>query len=470
MRRVKRKKPKRHSDCPGCRELRKLLQKALERIAELEARLGMTSQNSSRPPSSDPPDAPPRPRKPSTGRKMGGQPGHPGNRRDLLPLEEVDEIVEHKPEKCDHCGAKLPEASGGNAAPPLRHQVFELLEKPYTVTEHQAHACTCNSCGNVTRAEIPPEVAVSGFGPRLAAQVSMITGVLQVSRRNAEEYIRDALGIPISLGTVSNLEEEMTDALAESHQEAAEEVREADAKNVDETGWKRNGKKCWLWTVATTVVAFFMIHDRRGKQGLMAVLGGKVKGFFTSDRWGAYGDINKRFRQICWAHLLRDFQKVIDRGGRGRQIGKDGLEIAHQVFWLWKDFRAGEICRQALQECLRPLKKELREVLNRGVRLRKAKVSTFCENLLALEPALWTFAYEEGLEPTNNHAERILRRGVLWRKRAFGAHSDRGCRFVERILTAVQTCRLQRRCVLDFLTETLRAHRAGTAKPSLVTV
>lgn len=471
-RRVKRKRTR---ECPGCKELKKELAKvrrelkeALQVIEELKGRLGMTSRNSSRPPSSDPPDAPPRPEKAPTGRKRGGQPGHQGKRRDLLPTQEVDEVVEHKPSSCDNCGAELPEDAGPDDPPPTRHQVVDLPEKPYRVTEHQAHTRTCEICGEATCAEIPRELAGSSFGPALAAVVTMLTGVLNVSRRGAEEFVRDALGVPIALGSISNVEAEMSEALVDAHEQAREKVRHAPAKNVDETGWKRAGKKCWLWVAATVEVAFFVIHQRRGKQGLVALLGEKLKGIFTTDRWGAYGEIKSRCRQLCWSHLLRDFQKVIDRGGKGAKIGEKGLEIANQVFWLWKDFRAKLISRQTLQKCLRPLKKELRDVLSEGARLRVAKVPVFCENLLALEPALWTFARQEGVEPTNNHAERVLRRGVLWRKRAFGANSERGCRFVERILTAVQSRRLQKRPVLKFLIETLKAHRAGTPKPSLV--
>jgi transposase len=452
----------------GHRKTKRELTKARKIIEELTARLGQHSGNSSRPPSSDPPDAPPRPQKRRSGRKRGGQPGHPGKRRELLPVEEVDEVIEYKPKHCERCHAKLPQKAQPDDPPPLRHQVFDLLEKPYEVTEHQAYGVTCDKCGELTRAEIPKEVAGSNFGPRLAALVSFLTGALQVSRRGAEEFVNDGLQIPMALGSVSNLEAEMAQALEQPYREAGDAVRDSLSKNVDETGWKVNGNRCWLWGVGTATVAFFLIHTSRGSKALLDLMGGALKGTFTSDRWSAYGKLlSVLCRQLCWAHLIRDFQKLVDRGGKAARIGEEGLEIAYQLFWLWKDFKAGVISRQVLQECLRPLKKEMHELLERGQRLNAGKASTFCENLLALEPALWAFADREGVEPTNNHAERILRLGVLWRKRAFGANSDRGCRFAERILTVVQTRRLQKRRVFEYLVEALSAHRARKPYPSL---
>lgn len=451
-------------------ELEQALEKALQRISELEERLGLNSRNSSRPPSSDPPDAPPRLPGSPTGRKRGGQPGHKGQRRDLLPEEEVDKIVTYVPATCAHCQRPLPAEPGAGDPPPLRHQVFELPEKLYETVEHQAHARWCPACGHLTRAELPAEVVGSASGPRLAGAISLLTGHLNVSRRDAQEFVQDVLGIPMALGTVSNLEAEMTDALADIHEEAGENVQQSALKNLDETGWKLRGKKCWLWTAATSVVAFFIIHQSRGRAALKKLLGEKLRGIFTSDRWGAYNVRGTRFRQICWSHLLRDFQRLVDRGGKEARIGKRAKDIGDYVFMVWKDFKAGGIDAETLRRCLRPLRKELRELLQEGTRLGNCKGSTFCQNLLDLEPAIWTFARhaEAGVEPTNNHAERVLRKGVLWRKRSFGADSERGCRFVERMLTVVQSRRLQGRRVFSFLVEALIAHRSGNQAPSLI--
>jgi transposase len=291
--------------------------------------------------------------------------------------------------------------------------------------------------------------------------------VLKASRRGAQEFIEDVIGVPISLGSVSNLEEEVTEALSGAYEEAKEAVREAPRKNVDETGWKRAGKTCWLWAAATTLVALYVIHRRRGKDGFRALLG-KVRGVLTTDRWHVYATVKNCYRQICWAHLKRDFTPLAARAGEAGRLGEQALLITAEVFWLWKDFKAGVIDRQALKACLRPLKAELRDVLERGVALQMKKVSIFCANLLALDPALWNFARYEDLEPTNNHAERILRAAVLWRKTSFGADSERGCRYVERMLTAAQSCRLAKRRIHEFLLRSVEAFRCGAVAPSLV--
>jgi transposase len=322
----------------------------------------------------------------------------------------------------------------------------------------------------VTWGEIPPDILASNFGPRLVATSAFLSGSCHLSKRQVEEVMEDVIEVPqgIGLGTVVNMEREATDALEAPYEAAGEVVRQAGAKNLDETGWKVHGARAWLWVAATTLVCFFAIHASRGRAGFRALLQGVRKGIFTSDRWGVYRQRAVRFRQVCWAHLLRDFQKLIDRGGQSAEIGRKGKDIGTWVFTLWKDFKAGLIDRGTLQQCLRPLKQDLATVLTEGLEVADPKTVHFCENLLALEPAIWTFARCEGVEPTNNHAERLLRKGVLWRKGSFGNWSDAGSRFVERILTVVQTRRLQKQPVLSFLVEAVRAHRAGSPAPCLV--
>jgi transposase len=268
---------------------------------------------------------------------------------------------------------------------------------------------------------------------------------------------------------VSNLEAQVSDALATPYTEAGQAVQEAATKNVDETGWKQRGKRQWLWAAATATIAFFSIHRLRGEEGLLKLLGGKLFGIFSTDRWAVYGKrLVTRLRQICWAHLLRDFQKLIDRGGREGKLGEKLKERASWIFPAWKDFKAGGIDRETLKWCLRSVRKDIRLLLEEGVRLRGTKAAVFCQNLLDVEPALWTFSREDGVEPTNNHAERILRRGVLWRKNCFGSASERGSQFVERMMTVVQSLRLQKRPIFDFLVEALKAHRLGGQAPSIL--
>ena len=321
-------------------------------------------------------------------------------------------------------------------------------------------------------AKIPDEVTRSAFGPRLTALGSFLAGAAQVSRRAIQEIFTDVLGAPIALGTVSNMEAEVSKALElptrTPYQQAGEAVREASAKNIDETSWKHRNATVWLWGAATSAVAFFVIHASRGYQGLKALVGNVFRGMFSSDRWKAYCLRARRFRQICWAHLVRDFQKLVDMGGVAGKLGKKAQDLAGYLFLIWNDFKKGFIDRATLQEAMRPVRKEFRILLKRGVKLRDHRPRSFFENLLDLEPALWSFLRVEGVEPTNNHAERILRTGVLWRKRGFGSRSERGARFAERILTVVVSCRLQKKRAFPFLVEAIAAHRAGRAAPSLV--
>jgi transposase len=455
--------------CASQKELvqtqQRLIEKADQRIRAFEERLGQNSRNSHRPPSSDPPSAPKRNPKPPSERKPGGQIGHEGKKRDLLPPDQVDRFVPYVPVSCERCHDQLPKPSH-DTQPSLRHQVADLPEKTCQVIEHQVFAITCR-CGCVNRAAIPAEVAGSNFGPRLTALATFLVGASQVSRRNVEEIFESVLGVPVALGTISNMEAELTEALEAPYQEAGETVREADAKNLDETSWKDRNKLVWMWAAGTALVAYFVIHSKRGFLGLEALLGGVYRGVFTTDRWKAYGRRALRYRQICWAHLIRDFQKLVDRGGEAAKVGEKAKELAGHLFTMWNDFKVGDIDRDTLRFAMRWVMKDFRVLLKRGTRLSDETTATFCQNLLELEPALWTYLRRDGVEPTNNHAERILRRGVLWRKRSFGSRSDRGARFAERILTVVQTLRLQKKPVFPFLVEALRAHRSQTAAPKL---
>jgi transposase len=461
--------------CPGCTArdqkiaaLEAELARLKARLAKLEELVRRNSRNSHTPPSADPdkPAAPPE-KKPS-GRRRGGQPNHEGTTRELLPTEQVDKVVVHRPEACECCHAALPEEPDENDPQPTRHQVWELRDKPCEVTEHQGHARTCLECGHVTRAEIPAEVAGSCVGPKLAATATLLTGGFQISRRQVGEVFEDVLNVPVSLGTISNLEKETSAALEGVHQEAAAHVRQAGAKNLDETSWKKKGKKCWLWVCATVSVVLFVIHPSRGKQGLKALMGRVLKGIFSSDRWHIYGARACRARQVCWAHLQRDFQKLVERGGESKRIGEKAKDLADNLFLIWKDYRAGDIDRETLAKCLHPIQREFEALMREGTSVAYSATATFCQNLLDLRPALWTFIRVEGVEPTNNHAERVLRRAVIWRKRSFGADSEDGCRFVERVLTAVVSRRLQRLPVLAFLEAAIRAHRSGQPAPSLL--
>lgn len=463
------------ASCPECGQLRAALDQAHHQIADLQAQLhevraqlNRNSSNSSSPPSADPPGAPKPNVKTPTGRKPGGQPGHKGHHRRRLPPERVNIIVPYLPTVCDHCQTPLPAEPGPGDPEPTWHQVAELPPLVAVITEHQGHARTCSCCGHLNRGQIPPEIRAHTIGPRLAAVMSYFASRHRIGRRGVEEVVETIFEVPTSLGSIGTLEAEMSEALASPYQEAGQAVRQAPVKNSDETGWSEQGQKRWLWGAATATVAFFVIHLRRNFEGLKALLGETIQGIVCSDRWSAYSKLPLERRQICWAHLKRDFQKLIDRGGPAEAIGRAGLEVVECLFADWWEFRRGDLDRPGLQARLESVAREFQGILERGCSCADTKAATFCVNVLALYPALWLFTSLEGVEPTNNHAERILRLGVLWRKNAFGCHSAAGCRFVERTLTVIQTLRLQKRPVLDYLYRAIVAHRAGLPAPQLL--
>ena len=463
------------TDCPQCSRLRRELDATLARVAVLEAQhkellaqLQRNSSNSSTPPSANPLNAPKPGVKPPTGRRRGGQSGHQGHHRIRLPQSRINNVVDYVPATCTGCREPLPTEPGPNDPEPAWHQTAELPVLAAVVTEYLAHARTCPGCGLLNQAKIPAEIRAHVIGPRLAATMSYLSGRFHLSKRAVKELVEAAFDVSVSLGTVVTLEQQTSASLIPAHDQARDEVRDAAVKNADETGWKLAGAKRWLWTAATPSVAYFVIHVQRGAKGLMALLGEAITGIVISDRWWGYHGLPLKQRQVCWAHLKRDFQKCKERGGGGKIVGDVGLVIVEDVFTLWRELREGLIDRQAFAKQLEPLIDELRLALERGSGCADHKVSAFCDNLLTLYPALWLFAGIDGVEPTNNHAERVLRMGVLWRKNAFGSQSESGCRFVERILTVVQTLRLQKRSVLDFLEQSVIAHRMGSLAPALL--
>jgi transposase len=456
-------------ECAGCRARDARIAELEQRVAALEARLGTNSTNSSVPPSANPLGAPKPVRKKKSKRKPGGQPGHPPRLKQLASPERVNRVVPFVPTACAQCGAALPADPAPGDPEPTRFQHADLPPLVAFITEFQGHARTCRSCAHVTHAPIPRAHLAHSVGPRFAGALSYFAGCHGVSKRGVEEIAAVVFDAPVALGTVANLEREMSAALAAPHQEAVAAVRAADVKHADETSWKLRGKLCWLWTAATTKAVAFLVHAQRGAAGLAALLGAAIHGILHSDRWSVYDRVPAGRRQVCWAHLKRDFQKVVDRGGPSAFVGQAGGRIVKKVFAAWHAFQEGETTRAQLHSQLGPVMNRLQRVLLEGAILGEDKtVAALCENLLALEPALWTFTLVEGVEPTNNFMERLLRRAVLWRKRSFGCWSVAGCRFVERILTVVQTRRLQGKNALEYLHEALLAHRAGQPCPKLL--
>ena len=438
-------------------------------VRELQARINRHAGNSSVPPSANPPAAPKPVVKVPTGRKPGAQPGHPPHPRVRLPADRVQEFVHHRPRHCRRCRHALPVEPGPHDPPPSWHQVAELPPIAAVVTEHVGHTRTCPGCGARTHATVPADIRAHVVGPRLAAAITYLSGGRHDSKRGVEDVVETLFGVPVSLGTVAATEREVSAALAPAHDEAVAAVRAAPVKNVDETGWKQAGKPCWPWAGVTQAVACFRIHARRGFEGPRALLGDAPTGVVGSDRWCAYGRLDVRDRQLCWAHLKRDFRAMVDRGGPSEPIGHELPCFVEDLFLDWHRVRDGTMSRATLRRTIDAWRPGFREVLERGAACGCAKTAAVCRNLRELEPALWTFTRVEGVEPTNNAAERAVRPAVLWRKRSFGCHSEAGCRFVERILTVVQTLRRQKRPAFDFLVEAIDARRQGRPTPRLLT-
>jgi transposase len=333
------------------------------------------------------------------------------------------------------------------------------------VTEHQSCACHCPRCGKVTVEPIPDAVRSRCTGTRLSAALCYLSAFVHGSRRAVEEVAGELLGCPLSLGTVVAREAEMAAALQTPYEQVRQAVRSAAAKNVDETGWRRAGR--WLWVAATPTAALFHVDRGRNWHGLQNLLGELVQGTVTSDRHGTYQRLKLARRGVCWAHLKRDFQRWVDRGGDTAWLGEQGLALTRAVFRLWRRFKGRKVIRSSLQRLLRPVRRRMADLLRRGTNCGVKKARHFCRNVHKVFAALWTFARVPGVEPTNNHAERMLRPAVIWRKTCFGSHSQGGCRYVERMLTAIQTLRLNGRSAITFLTEALAAHRTALPAPSL---
>lgn len=439
------------------------------RLQLLEARLNQNSRNSSKPPSSDPPSTPPRASKPPSGRKPGGQPGHEGHHRPLLPPDQVGQFVVVKPDRCERCSRRLK----GEDPDPLRHQVTELPELAAVTTEYDRHRLSCGSCGHTTLASLPSGVPEGAFGPRLVALLAYLSGQAHLSKRQIEELMADAFGVSISLGSVVAAQQAVSEAVAAAVEEAKVYVQGQAVVNADETGWKEDrvapGKrrKAWLWVAVTQWVTAFLIHPSRGTVAARALLG-RFAGHLVTDRWNAYNDWPVWKRQICWAHLIRDFTGFTERGKRSTPIGEALLREAQKMFALWHRVRDATLARSTFRVYLGPIRRRVERLLRRGTRCGEPKTEGMCVMILKLAPALWTFARIEGVEPTNNVAERTVRPAVLYRKGCFGTQSAAGSRFVERIFTVVATLRQQGRNVMDYLTLTCRRAQVGKKAPSLL--
>lgn len=452
-----------------------------ERLARLEAQLRQDSRTSSKPPSSDPPktraqrraearaQAKELMRREDEQRQVGGQPGHRGAGRELRPEDQIDEIVDHYPVGCGGCGREFAAEERRPRRRFGRHQVAELPPISVMWIEHRTHQLRCRPCLARTSARLPQEIGGSAFGPRLQAAVVTLTARHRISRRGITELASDLFGVALSTGSVDAICQRASDALAGPHCHLQDWVLDQAAVHVDETGWRTRGEGRALWTAATPAATVLQIAERCNREQFTALVGSAYPGIVVSDRWNGYSHLDPHRRQVCWSHIQRDFRRHADGLAEQKTFGEHGLELTHRVFAAWRADQREHHDRRKLQAEIAPIQAELRALLEQASpkKARNRWHRQFANNLLKVWPALWTLTLLDGIEPTNNPAERALRAPLIHRKISLGTQSKDGERFAERALSAAATCRQQRRSLFTYLSELITAHNRGDPFPAL---
>jgi len=444
------------------------------RIRELEqivAQLTRDSSNSSRPPSSDPPWGRGKKesnRKPPSKRKQGGQPGHKGKKRELLPPEMVAKTHNLFPETCSYCNRPFTEKLKVPSPNPLRHQVTDLPKIVPETTEYRCHSLLC-SCGHKTMATLPAEVAQSEFGPGVHAVIAYLLAAHRVTRRGITEIMGSIFGVSISTGGVCNVAERVSEASIPVVGGIKRYIASATALNIDETGWKNKGKRCYLWTFVALRAVFFLISPSRGAKVLKEVLGEHFDGIITSDDHSAYNSYHKKgIRQLCWPHLIRKLKALKD--GRSSPhaycFAKNMLKEAGTIFTIWHAFKANGGSREQLWEKTLPIQERIRDYCQIFLGSKDPLVCTRAKKTLANFDHLFTFLKYEGVDPTNNRAEQNLRPAVQWRKICFGSQSNIGMRFTERLSSVVGTCRINGINPFKFMVDMVAASFSSKIAPT----
>ncbi len=424
----------------------------------------LTPRNSSLPPSTEHPHAKPK-RKPTPGkkRKQGGQKGHKRHSRELIPVERCTTVTPCHPEGCRRCGGDLqPDPTA-----PKRHQVWDLPTIEPIVNEYQLFRGHCRCCGITTQASLPAGVPVGQCGPRLAAFTGLLMGHFRQSKRRASMFLGDLLNIPCSPAWTVKIQNLVSQSIATPYEQLRSELEKQPQLFVDESPTKQKQMKAWLWVAVAPMFAVFGIFGNRSRESLVSLVGDYSGIIVNCDRAKMYLD-GKRL-QWCWAHLKRDLQKLIDSpDGQVKRLGHDLMRQQGLLFEQWRRYKSGDITWRGFQRSAGPIRDQFNSYLLRGSFSGNKKLIGFCDGLLPRKKHLWTFLKVEGIEPTNNTAERTLRPAVIYRKLSFGTQSASGSRYLERILTISETCRLQNRNAYEYLIESMRAKFAGEVAPSLL--
>ena len=448
-----------------------------EQIRKLEQELAearKNSTNSSKPPSSDGLAGPQRERGRKPGakckRRAGGQPGHTGHYRKPVEAAKVSQTIEVLPKKCNGCGEEFAASitSAQAIGEPYRHQVIELPPIEAWVTEYHCHKLECPGCGQATRAAVPDE-AQDQTGPRLTALVAYLTVVCRMPRRVVQRFLDQAMGISISLGSTQKCWEQTSEAVAGPCDELASKLASEPVLNIDETGWRQSGEKRWIWAFVANSFTYYVVAASRGAEVLAAVLGTVFLGILCSDRYVVYGSYHKGKSQLCWAHLKRNLQAVLDQGTSWQQerFARDALALFASLFRLWRKFQEGKIDRSQLIERSKRIRNGFRGLSERWWDCEYRDVANLASAIGQQFDRLFVFIDELGVDPTNNIVERALRIAVQWRKTSFGNRSDAGALATARLLTVSQTCAKQKRDTLKYLIEALQFHRKHLPAPSL---
>lgn len=430
------------------------------RVAELEAQLGKNPRNSSQPPASVHPHAKPAATRAPSSRRRGAQPGHAKHERALIPTDQCQAVIPCLPTRCRRCAQTL----CGTDPEPLRHQVWELPELRPVVTEYQRHRLRC-SCGCSTCGPLPPGVPTGQAGPRLVAFTGLLLACFRQSKRRAACFLSMILQQPASAGWIVLLQNRAAEAVRPAYEEPAEHLPQQAVLHGDESPSKEGNHKSWIWTFVATTFTFFACRTSRAGAVAQQLLGATFAGVLHCDRARMYWSFGRL--QWCWAHLKRDFQALVEsRCTVRKRLGHDLMRATREMFALWQKVRDGTLSRRAFRRRLRPIRQRMENYLLRGY--FQAPVHGFCRELWDRREHLWTFVEVEGVEPTNNAAEQALRHAVIWRKLSFGTQSASGSRFVERLLTVIETCRRQDRDVFAWMVDAVQAHFNHQPAPSLL--
>ena len=445
-------------------EAQAIIRLLLDRLAELEARLGKSPQNSSLPPSAQHPHAKPkRPQREGKKKKRGGQKGHQKHYRELIPPEQCNDVIPLRPDACRRCGKPLV----GIDPEPIRHQVWKLPEIKPIVTEYQQHCLACPCCGITTCASLPPDVPSGQSGPRLVAFTGLLMGHFRQSKRRASLFLEDLLKMPCCASLTVKMQNQVAEAIQVPYEQLKDELGKQDQLFMDESPTKQANQKAWLWTAVAPLFAVFAIFSSRKGDALPKLLGDSFKGIINCDRAKMYWQAKRL--QWCWAHLKRDFQALIDHPDKQVQrLGHDLIRQVKLIFQHWRRYKKGEISWKTFRKYMSPVRRKINDLLLCGKFSGNKRLIGMCSELYKHRNWLWTFVDVKDIEPTNNTAERALRPAVIYRKLSFGTQSESGSRFVERMLTVSETCRLQNRSAYDYLTKAVTAYFSKQAHPSLL--